>query len=103
MGSLFVDLIAGAIELVWWMFWDLLPALCYLTAFILVFAATLGRVSVEYPENFAKLHWTGLNWIKRSPQGRTILSSALGVIIGFIIWAIIGSALVIYWHGYWHG
>jgi hypothetical protein len=99
MGSLVADLIVTAVELIWWVFWDVLPALCYFTAFALVFAATLGRVSVERPENFAKLHWTGLNWVKHSPQGRTILSPALGVIIGFIIWAIIVGASIIYWYG----
>jgi hypothetical protein len=91
-----VDLLAGAVEFAWWVFWDLLPALCFFTAFGLVFAATLGRVSVKYPQDLAKLHWTGLLWVTRTPQGRTILSPALGVIIGFIVWVIIVSALIVF-------
>jgi hypothetical protein len=96
MGDLVINLIAGLLELVVWVVWKVLPAICYFTGLALVFLATLGRVTVELPENLDHIRWTGLSWVKRSPQGRTILSPALGVVIGFAFWGIIASALTIY-------
>ena len=96
MGDLALSLFAGILELAFWLVWSVLPAVCYLTALIVVYAVTLRRVVVEYPGSLSNIRWTGLNWIKRSPQGRTILSPALGVIIGFIIWTVIASALIIF-------
>jgi hypothetical protein len=96
MADLALGLFAGLLELAIWLVWSVLPAICYLTAFVLVYAVTFGRVALEYPGSLSNIRWTGLNWIKRSPQGRTILSPALGVIIGFTIWAVIASALIIF-------
>ena len=97
MASIIGDLIVGILELVFWVVWGILPTVCYFTALGLVFAATFGKVTVEFPENLVKVPWTGPNWIKRSPQGRTILSPALGVIIGFAIWAVIASASIVFY------
>jgi hypothetical protein len=63
----------------------------------LVFAATFGRVAVEFPENLTKVGWTGQYRIARSHHGRTILSPALGVMIGFVIWVVIISASIIFY------
>jgi hypothetical protein len=97
MASIIVDLIAGILELAFRIVWKILPAVCYFTALALVFAATFGKAAVEFPETLTKVGWTGELRIVRSPQGRTILSPALGVIIGFIIWAIIVSASIIFY------
>ena len=97
MASIIGDLIAGILELAFWVAWKILPTVCYFTALALVFAVTLGRVAVELPETLTKVHWTGQYRIARSPQGRTILSPALGVIVGFIIWVVIASALIIFY------
>ena len=97
MASIIGDLIAGILELVFWVVWEALPILCYFTGLALVFAATLGRVAVEFPKNLTRVGWTGELTIVRSPQGRTILSPALGVIIGFVIWAIFVSAAIIFY------
>jgi hypothetical protein len=95
LASIIGDLIAGLLELAFWVVMEILPTLCYFTALALVFTATLGRVVVEFPKNLTKVGWTGELRIVRSPQGRTTLSPALGVIIGFMIWAIIASASII--------
>jgi hypothetical protein len=98
MATLIADLIAGILELAFWVVWEILPTVCYFTGLALVFAATLGRVVVEFPKNLSKVGWTtGELRIVRSPKGRTTLSPALGVIIGFIIWAIIVSASIIFY------
>ena len=97
MASIIGDLIAGILELAFWVAWKILPTVCYFTALALVFAVTLGRVAVEFPETLTKVHWTGQYRIARSPQGRTILSPALGVIVGFIIWVVIASASIIFY------
>lgn len=97
MASIIGDLIAGILELVFWVIMETLPTVCYFTALVLVFAATFGRVAVELPKNLTRVGWTGEIRIVRSPQGRTTLSPALGVIIGFIIWAIIVSASIIFY------
>ena len=96
MASIIVDLITGILELAFWVVWELLPTLCYFTAFVLVFAATLGRVAVEFPKTLTSIPWTGQFSITRSPQGRTLLSPALGVVIGFSVWVIIASASMIF-------
>jgi hypothetical protein len=97
MATLIADLIAGILELAFWVAWEILPTVCYFTGLALVFAATLGRVVVEFPKNLSRVGWTGELRIVRSPKGRTTLSPALGVIIGFIIWAIIVSASIIFY------
>ncbi len=95
MSTLIGDLIAGTLELLLWLVWEVLPAVCYFTGVSLVFAGTLGRVAVEYPKKSAKLHWA---WqIGRSPQGRAILSPSLGTIIGFSFWVfVLGLAIIGY-------
>ena len=50
MASLIGDLIAGVLELVFWAVWEMLPVLCFFTAFAVVFAATLGKVTIERPD-----------------------------------------------------
>ena len=97
MASIVVDLIAGILELAFWVVWKILPTVCYFTGLALVFAATRGNVAVEFPKNLTKVGWTGELRIVRSPQGRTILTPALGVIIGFIVWAMIVSASIIFY------
>ena len=99
MATLIVDLIAGVLELTFLIVLKTLPALCFFTAVAVVFAVTLGKVSVEFPATGSKIGWTGIPRVTRSPQGRTVLSPALGVIIGFIVWAIIASAVVAF-HAY---
>jgi hypothetical protein len=49
------------------------------------------------PQKSHQVGWTDELRIARSPQGRTTLSPALGVIIGFIIWAIIVSASIVFY------
>ena len=97
MASIIGDLIVGILELAFWVFCEIFPTVCYFTALALVFAATLGRVVVEFPKDLTKIGWTGQLRIARSSQGRRTLSPALGVIIGFVIWAIIVSASIIYY------
>jgi len=96
MASIIGDLIVGIIELAYRVVWEILPTVCFFTGLALVFAATRGRVAVEFPKKLTKVGWTGQLRIVRSPQGRTTLSPALGVIIGFVIWAIIVSASIIF-------
>jgi hypothetical protein len=97
MASIIGDLVAGILELAFWAIWEILPVLCYFTALALVFLATFGRVAVEFPENLTKVGWTGQYRIARAHPGRTILSPALGVMIGFIIWVVIISASIIFY------
>ena len=94
MASIIGDLIVGILELAFWVFCEIFPTVCYFTALALVFAATLGRVVVEFPKDLTRI---GQLRIARSSRGRTTLSPALGVIIGFVIWAIIVSASIIYY------
>ncbi|WP_076857942.1 hypothetical protein [Bradyrhizobium mercantei] len=88
MASLIGDLIAGVLELVFWAFWEMHPV---------VFAATLGKVTIERPDG--KISWIGIPRITRSPQGRMVLSASLGVIVGFVFWVIVVSGIVIF-HAY---
>ena len=97
MASLIGDLIAGVLELVFWAVWEKLPVLCFFTAIAVVFAATLGKVTIERPDG--RIGWTGTPGISRSPQGRMILSASLGVIVGFVFWVIVVSGIVIF-HAY---
>lgn len=97
MASIVGGLIVGILEFAFRLVSEILPTVCYFTGLALVFAATLGRVSVEFPKNLTRVGWTGELRIARSPQGRTTLSPALGVIIGFIIWAIIVSASIVFY------
>jgi hypothetical protein len=97
MAALIGDLIVGIFEFLLWALLELLPVVCYFTAIVLVFAVTLGRVTVEYPKNSANSYWS---W-RKVVQGRTILSPALGTIIGFSFWAIV-VALTIIVYQYWH-
>ncbi|MBR0783678.1 hypothetical protein [Bradyrhizobium iriomotense] len=92
-------LIAPIIELVIWVVWkvifDAVPAVFYFTALALLFVITLGKVRVEFPERLTRVGWTGALHIRRPGEGRVILSPALGVIAGFVIWAIVASAVII--------
>ncbi|MCK1384788.1 hypothetical protein [Bradyrhizobium sp. 21] len=98
-----MDVIAGLIVstlelvvwLLWWAIFDALPAVFWFTALALLFAATLGKVTVEFPERRTRIGWTGLLQVKRPGEGKVILSPALGVIAGFVIWAVIVSAVII--------
>lgn len=94
MASLVGDLIIAAFEFVVWAVWELLPSLCYFTGLALVFAATLGKASVERPSG-RRIGWTGVPQITRSPQGRVVLPVSLGVIISFVFWAIVASAVLV--------
>jgi hypothetical protein len=98
MASIIGDLIVRPVlELAFWATMEILPTVFYFTALALVFVASLGRVVVEFPEDLTSIGWTGELRIVRSPKGRTTLSPALGVMIGFIIWAIIVSASIIFY------
>ncbi|PPQ16961.1 hypothetical protein CV770_23760 [Bradyrhizobium sp. AC87j1] len=98
-----MDFIAGLIGpivelvlwVVWWTIFDALPTLFYFTALALLFAVTFGKVRVEFPERVTRIGWTGALHIRCPDEGRVILSPALGVIAGFVIWAIIVSAVII--------
>jgi|SRR5215472_10712999 len=92
MATLIGDLIAGFLELLFWMIWDVIPGVCYLTSVVLVSAVTLGKVRVEFPK------LSGKSYPSRRilPDGRTILSPALGTIIGFSFWAsVIAIAIIV--------
>jgi hypothetical protein len=102
MASIIGDLIAGILELAFWAVSENLPVVCYFTALALVFLVTFGRVAIEFPENLIKVGWTGQYRIARPLHGRTILSPALGVTIGFIIWVVIIGASIIF-HSYHDG
>ena len=93
--GLFLPIVELVIWVVWKVIFDALPALCYFTAFALLFAVTFGKVTVEFPKGMTRIGWTGFLQITRSGEGRVILSPALGVIVGFVIWAIIVSAAII--------
>jgi hypothetical protein len=99
MASFIFDLIAPLFELalwaVWWAICEALPVVFYFTALALVFAATFGKVTVGFPERMTRVGWTGLLQITRIAEGRVILSPALGVIAGFVIWATVASAVII--------
>ena len=95
MASIIGDLIVAVFELVFWMVWEILPVIWYFTALAVIFAVTFGKVAVEFPKHLTKIGWTGSLRMTRSPEGQTILSPALGVIVGFIIWAVIASAAII--------
>ncbi|MBR0752643.1 hypothetical protein JQ604_10645 [Bradyrhizobium jicamae] len=94
MASVIVDLMIGVVELAFLIVMKTLPAVCFFTAVAVVYATTLGKVTVEFPATGSKIGWTGIPRVTRSPQGKTVLSPALGVIIGFIVWVIIASAVV---------
>ena len=91
MATLIADLIAGILELAFRVVWEILPTICYFTAIVLVFAVTLGRVTVEYPKNPANSYWS---W-RKVVHGRAILSPALGTVIGFSFWAIVVALTII--------
>jgi len=95
MASIIFDLIALVLELVFWVVWAALPTVLYFTALALLFAATFGRVTIEFPETLSRIGWTGLLRITRKGEGRVILSPALGVIVGFVLWAVIVSTAII--------
>jgi hypothetical protein len=97
MASLIGDLIVAIFELAFWVVFEILPTVFYFTGLVMVFAATGGRIAVEFPKKLTKIGWTGDLRVLRSPDGRTTLSSALGVIIGFVVWAIIVSAWMIFY------
>ncbi|WP_375314273.1 hypothetical protein WHZ77_14690 [Bradyrhizobium sp. A5] len=92
-------LIGPIVELVlwvvWWTIFEALPAVFYFTALALLFAATFGKIRVEFPERLTRIGWTGALQIKRPTEGQVILSPALGVIAGFVIWAVVVSAAII--------
>ena len=93
--GLVVSVLELVVWLLWWAIFDALPAIFYFTALGLLFAVTLGRVRVEFPKGMTRIGWTGFLQITRSREGRMILSPALGVIVGFVIWTIIVSAAII--------
>lgn len=95
MASIIFDLIALILELAFWIVWEALPTVFYFTALALLFAATFGKVRVEFPERLTRIGWTGALQIKRPIEGRVILSPALGVVAGFVVWAVIVSAVII--------
>lgn len=95
MASIIFDLIALILELAFWMVWEALPTVFYFTGLALLFAATFGKVRVEFPERLTRIGWTGALQIKRPIEGRVILSPALGVVAGFVVWAVIVSAVII--------
>ncbi|MFK4382460.1 uncharacterized protein (DUF58 family) [Bradyrhizobium sp. USDA 3397] len=99
MASIIFDLIALVLELVFWVVWAALPTVFYFTALALLFVTTFGRITVEFPESLSRIGWTGLLQIRRPVEGRMTLSPALGVIVGFVVWAIVVSAVVIF-HAY---
>src|SRR5690242_18853857 len=73
MATLIGDLIAGILELLLWLVWEVIPGLCYLTSIVQVSAVTLGKAAVEFPKPSAKSYPSR----RISPDGRTILSPAL--------------------------
>ncbi|MGT2500854.1 hypothetical protein ACVOMS_08600 [Bradyrhizobium guangxiense] len=92
---LFVSILELVVWLLWWAIFDALPAIFYFTALALLFAVTLGKVTVEFPKVMTRISWTGFLQITRSAEGRVVLSPALGVVTGFVIWAIVVSAAII--------
>lgn len=94
MASIIFDLIALILELAFWIVWEALPTVFYFTALALLFAATFGKVRVEF-ERLTRIGWTGALQIRRPIEGRVILSPALGVVAGFVVWAVIVSAVII--------
>lgn len=90
MANLVGDLLAGIIELSLWLIKGF-PSFCYFTGIIVVYAATLGRVTVEYPRRPDNAY---RSW-RKSPQGRTLLSPTLGTVFGFSFWAIVIALTVI--------
>jgi hypothetical protein len=97
MAAALVDLMIGLLELLLVVLFEFLPALCYFTAVILVPATTFGKIAVQYPKNPAKPRWRWQNSIGGYLQGRTILSPALGAIIGLAFW-IVAATLAILLH-----
>ena len=95
MASIIFDLIALVLELVFWVVWAVLPTVLYFTALALLFVATFGRITVEFPESMRRIGLTGLLQITRTGEGRMVLSPALGVVVGFVIWAVIVSAAIV--------
>ncbi|MDF0516561.1 hypothetical protein P0R31_04800 [Bradyrhizobium yuanmingense] len=94
-GGLIVSIFELVVWLLWWVVFDALPTIFYFTALALLFAVTLGKVRVEFPKTTTRIGWTGFLQITRSSEGRVVLSPALGVIVGLVIWAIVASAVVI--------
>jgi len=56
-----------------------------------------AKSAFAHSTQLTKVGWTRQYRIARSHHGRTILSPALGVMIGFIIWAVIISASIIFY------
>ena len=95
MASIISDLIALILELVFWIVWEALPTVFYFTALALLYAATFGKITVAFPKSMIRVGWTGLLQVTRTNEGRMILSPALGVVVGFVIWTIVVSAAII--------
>ena len=93
--NLVVSILELVVWVVWWAVFDALPVIFYFTALALLFAVTFGKVIVEFPKGMARIGWTGFLQITRSSEGRVILSPALGVIVGFVVWTVIVSAAII--------
>jgi len=92
MATLIGDLIAGFLELLFWMIWYVIPGVCYLTSVVLVSAVTLDKVRVEFPKLSDKSYPSR----RILSDGRTILSPALGTIVGFSFWAsVIAIAIIV--------
>ena len=83
--TLLFELFFVILELIWLALTKWLPAACYFTSIALVFATTLGRVTVAYPRIAGKPY---RSW-QKSPQGRIVLSPVLGNVFGFSFWVIV--------------
>jgi len=95
MASIIFDLMALILELAFWIAWTVLPTAFYFTALALLFVVTFGKITVEFPKRMTRVGWTGLLQIRRTGEGGLILSPALGVVVGFVVWAIVIALTVI--------
>ena len=88
MAETVVHLIVGLLELLFVVVWEWLPVVCYVTAVLLVPAVTLGKIAVRFPRNTEQSVRLRHKGIDRTPEGKIILSPALGSIIGFALWTL---------------
>lgn len=95
--GLVISILELVVWLLWWALFDALPVVFYFTALALLFAVTLGKVRVEFPKAMNRIGWTGFLQITRTAEGRVILSPALGVVVGFVVWAVaLSSAIIVH-------
>lgn len=93
--SLIISVLEFVAWVVCWAVFNALPVIFYFTALALLFAISFGKVTVEFPKGATRIGWTGFLQLTRSREGRLILSPALAVIVGFVVWAVIVSAAII--------